>query len=130
MNYENTILALGAMGVLMLIQLLIADLVGIKSKHLPGSVVSTNHSILLFRVTRTVANTNESIAIFILAVLFGIFSGAQPIYMAYVSWGFVASRIIYAVCYYTNQQILRSITFGVSLLCLLGLFVVGFGAWV
>ena len=124
-NYEMTIYAIGGLALLLLFQLLVADVVGILSKHTPGSTIGGGHSNLLFRVSRTVANTNESIAIFILATLFCILSGASPTYTAYAAWGFVLSRALYAVCYYSNLQTLRSATFAISLLCLLGLLLTG-----
>lgn len=68
-TYSMTIAALGSVAVLMLCQLLIADVVGLRTKHVPGSQVPTDHDNLLFRASRVVANTNESIAIFILAVI-------------------------------------------------------------
>jgi len=128
--YESTILALGSMALLMLVQLVFADVVGIRSKHEPGSTVRADHKNLLFRSTRTVANTNESVAIFVLATLFCIFSNASPSYTAYASWGFVAARLIYAVFYYSNLQLWRSIAFGIAVLCLLALIVIGFSVWV
>ena len=67
-TYSITIIALGAMAVLMFCQLLIADVIGIRSKHVPGSQVAADHNNIHFRASRTVANTNESIAIFVLAV--------------------------------------------------------------
>ncbi len=124
-TYELTIYALGAMALLMLLQVLIADVVGIKSKHMPGASVATNHDDVLFRATRAVGNTNESIAIFVLAALFCIFSGAAPDYTGYAAWGFVAARALYALCYYGNVQMLRSVAFGISLVFLAGLLGVG-----
>ena len=66
-SYTYTVYAIGSLAFLMLVQLLIADVVGIASKHIPGSLVPSDHSSFLFRSSRVVANTNESIAIFILA---------------------------------------------------------------
>ncbi|MFT4520317.1 MAG: hypothetical protein ACI9JM_002719 [Halioglobus sp.] len=83
--YQSTILALGAMALLMLVQLLFADLVGIKSKHIPGGLVPADHESLLFRSPRTVANTNESVIIFVLAVLFCVLSSASPSLTSYAS---------------------------------------------
>jgi len=125
-TYEMAIYAIGALALLMLLQLLVADVVGILSKHTPGSAIGGGHSDVLFRVSRTVANTNESIAIFILATLFCILSGASPTFTAYAAWGFVLSRALYAIFYYSNLQIFRSVIFGISLLCLLGLLLTGF----
>ncbi|MBL4672976.1 MAG: MAPEG family protein [Arenicella sp.] len=128
--YESTILALGSMALLMLVQLLIADVVSIKFKHLPGSSVPTDHNSLLFRSTRTAANTNESIAIFVLAILFCIFSNASPNFTAYAAWGFVGARLTYAGFYYSNRPLLRSLTFVISLLFLLALLLIGLSVWV
>jgi uncharacterized MAPEG superfamily protein len=124
--YQSTISAMGAMSLLLFCQLLVADAVGIRSGHTPGATVGTDHDKLLFRVTRTVANSNESIAVFILAVLFCIFAKASPQYTAYAAWGFVVSRAAYALCYYFNIKLLRSVIFGVALICLLSLIVLGF----
>lgn len=126
--YENTILAMGAMALLMFVQLIFADLVGVRSKHTPGGLIPVDHEKLLFRSTRAVANTNESIAIFILASLFCIFSNASPIYTAYASWGFVVARLFYALFYYGNLRLCRSATFGISLLFLSALMVIGVSA--
>ena len=60
-TYQYTIYAMGAMSLLLLLQLLVADVVGIRSKHTPGAAVAADHDDLLFRASRTVANTNESI---------------------------------------------------------------------
>ncbi len=128
-TYSLTIAALGALGALMLCQLLIADITGLRSGHLPGSQVPANHDEPLFRTVRTVANTNESIAIFILAVLFCLLSGAPAESTAYAAWAFVAARLLYAVCYYANLKPLRSIMFGLSLLAIAALLVIGFSGW-
>ena len=125
-TYGSTIYALGALAILTLIQLLVADVVGITRKHIPGTPVLGDHSDLLFRVTRTVANTNESIAIFLCAVLFCILSSASPTFTAYAAWTYVFSRIFYAFCYYTNLQTMRSICFVVVALSLLALILIGF----
>lgn len=124
-TYSLTILALGAIALLMLVQIIIADAIGIKSRHTPGASIRADHSDLLFRSSRTVANTNESIAIFVLAALFCIYSNASPAYSAYAAWSFFTARALYALFYYLNLQTLRSVTFGVSLICLAAMLVVG-----
>ena len=124
-NYEVAILALGALAFLLVVQIIVADVVGFRSKHIPGEGIAANHSSLLFRASRTVANTNESIAAFIVLVLFCIFSGASAAYTGYLSWGYVLARSIYAICYYLNQQILRSVCFGISIFMLVGMLLVG-----
>lgn len=126
--YAATVLAVGTMGALLLVQILIADVVGIKRRHVPGSPVAGGHEDLLFRVSRTVANSNESIAVFLCAVLFCVGAGASPAYTAYAAWGYVGARAAYALCYYLNAQTPRSLVFALSLLALLTLLVLGFVA--
>lgn len=128
-SYSTTISALGFLAILMFGQLLIADLIGIKSKHTPGSQVPSDHGNPLFRASRAVANINESVAIFLLAVLFCMLSGASAIATGYSAWAFVISRLLYAVCYYSNWQLPRSAMFAVSLVALAALLVIGFSAW-
>lgn len=109
----------------MFVQLLVADVLGIRNKHVPGTPVEPDHSNLLFRASRAVANTNESVAIFVCALLYCTLGYAHPIYTAYLAWAFVLARALYAVCYYANLQTPRSICFGLSLLILLAMLVVG-----
>ena len=124
-SYELTIQSWGALGLLLLVQLLVADLIGIKSKHVPGTPPEQSHANLLFRASRTVANTNESIALYIILVLFCVFSGADATYTGYLSWAYVIGRAVYAVFYYVNQPTMRSVSFGITLLVLIGLLVTG-----
>ena len=120
--------AIGAMALLMMLQLLLADIVGISRRHEPGSGVAGGHDDPFFRVTRTVANTNEIIAIFVLAVLFCVWSGASEEMTAWAAWAFVATRGAYAICYYLNLKVLRSTCFSASMVALIALLVIGFRA--
>ncbi len=124
-SYELTTYSLGALALLMLVQMTVADVIGIRAKQIPGTPPEQNHENPLFRASRTVANTNESIGVYLVVILFCIFSGADATYTGYLSWTFVIGRVIYAVCYYTNQQTLRSTVFGISLLALVGLLGLG-----
>jgi len=124
-TYSSSIATLAVIAGTMLIQLLVADATGILRKHVPGTKVSDDHSDLLFRVSRTVANTNESIAIFVCALLFCILSGASPVFTAYAAWSYVSFRMAYAVAYYLDLKLLRSICFGLSALALFALLLVG-----
>ena len=128
-TYATTIVALGALAVLMLCQLLVADVIGIRAKHVPGSQIPTDHKNLLFRASRAVANTNESIAVFILAVLFCILSGAPASTAGVSAWGFVIARALYSACYYLNWQAARSVMFGLSLVAIVSLLVCGGAVW-
>jgi len=123
-TYASSVNAMIALGGLMLVQLLVADVVGIQNKHTPGTPVQADHNNLLFRVTRTVANTNESIALFVILLLGCLFSGAHAGYTAIAAWVYVAARTGYMVCYYGNLQLLRSTVFGVALLSLLALLLI------
>jgi uncharacterized MAPEG superfamily protein len=123
--YQATVAAAGSTALLMLIQVLIADVVGIRAGHLPGTAVPGSHSDLLFRVTRVVANTNETIGLFILLLLYCVLGGASQEYTGYGAWAYVVTRAAYALCYYFDQRMLRSIVFALSLLALAGLLAVG-----
>ena len=110
---------------LLFVQLLVADVLGILGKHKPGSVVAADPTNSLFRALRTVANSNESIAIFILAIAYCMLNGGSTEYTSYAAWGFVGARMAYAACYYLDLRILRSSVFGVSLLMLAALLIIG-----
>ena len=122
--YHFTIAALAAAGGLQLIQLLIADVAGIKNGHNPGVTIKADHDKFHFRSARTVANMNESVAIFILFALAGILAGADPAWLGRLAWGYTLARVLYAVCYWFNIKKLRSTMFGISLLALAGMGVI------
>lgn len=124
-TYSLAINALGAVSVLTLVQLIVADIVGIGRKHVPGTTIAGDHADLLFRVSRTVANTNESIAIFLCALLFCILRSAPAEWTGYAAWGYVIARVAYAACYYADYKTPRSICFAASLLSILALVLVG-----
>lgn len=123
--YSSTVAALGVLGGLMLTQFLIADFTGIKRKHVPGETAVANHDDFLFRATRVVANTNESIGMFLVLLAFCVFSSVSPSTTSLAAWTFVGIRFVYALCYYLDIRVLRSIVFGLSLLVLLALLVAG-----
>jgi len=124
--YSSVVTAIGVLAVLLLGQILVVDVLGIRAKHVPGSQVPTDHDNPLFRASRVVGNTNEGIALFILAVLFCVFSGASPSLTSYAVWTYVVARFLFALCYYFNQQTLRSTMFGASLLAMIALVLIGF----
>ena len=124
-TYASTVAALGTLSFLMLCQVLVVDVLGIRAGHQPGAQVPVDHDNLLFRASRTVANSNESIAVFILAALFCLLSGASPETTAYATWAYVAARLAFACCYYLNLKLFRSIMFGLSLLSVAALLVIG-----
>ena len=126
--YDSTILALGAMGGLFLLQLLVVDVAGIRAKHEPGTPVEADPTDFHFRAVRAHANTNESIAAFVLLVLFAIFVGADPSWTNGAAIAFVAGRTSHMACYWAGLALARSASFAVAMLALIALFVTGLGA--
>ena len=127
--YKLTILMVGLTGFLMLLQLAISDVISIKSKHTPGYAVQEDHKDLLFRAHRAFANSNESVGLFVLFVLFGILSGANPSWLNAMAVCFWVGRVGHMLCYYTGLSTLRSIAFGISFIGLIGMFITGIGSW-
>ena len=128
-SYAPTVAVFGAIGSLFLIQLLIVDVVGIMSGHQPGGQVEQAHERLLFRVVRAHANTNESVAAFILLALFGMMLGVNPARLNACAVVYFVGRAAHMLCYYMNLKLMRSISFGVSLLGLIGMLIIGWVAW-
>jgi uncharacterized MAPEG superfamily protein len=120
---------MGATGGLLLVQLLVLDVAGLQARHRPGAPVEPDHGNFLFRASRAHANTNESIAAFILLGLFGVLSAAPAGWLNTLSWVYILARIAHMLCYYANVQLLRSLSFGVGLAALFGMLVVGVLAW-
>jgi uncharacterized MAPEG superfamily protein len=127
--YYITVLTIGVVGFLSLVQLLIADITAIKQKHTPGYPINPSHQSFLFRATRAHSNLNESIAIFILFALFGILSSCNPYWLNIFSLIYLISRILYMSFYYANLKLARSASFGISILSLLGMFVISISKW-
>lgn len=123
-DYQPTLITCGAMALLMLVQLIAADMIGIRARHVPGTPVEANHDNALFRASRVVANTNESVAIFVLLIVFALGTSASPDYTSYATYSYVAARVAYALCYYMNLQTPRSVMFGISIVSLAALFLV------
>ena len=126
--YQVTVTVLGMTALMLLVQLLVMDVVGLRNGHTPGQPVSGGHGDMHFRSYRAHANTNESIAIFVLAAAFAMFSGADPYWVNTSAMIYFAGRLAHMLCYYANVGLLRSISFGVSLTGLVGLLLAGFRA--
>ena len=123
--YTGVVAALGATGALILLQMLVADFAGIRARHVPGTPVPSDHGLFLFRAVRAHANTNESVAAFVLLALYGIFSAANAQWLNVLAWTYVGARIAHMLSYYADLRLLRSIVFGIGLLALLAMAVVG-----
>jgi len=120
---------MGLSGLTFFVQLLVADIVAIKFRHIPGYPVEPNHNDLHFRSNRALSNTNESVAIFILFVCFSILSSANANLLNISATVYLVGRVGHMLCYYSNLKLLRSISFGVSLLGLAAIFIVGIVGW-
>lgn len=120
--YTWTLGAMAAMGGMMLVQILIVDFAGIRARHLPGAPVPVDHKNILFRATRAHANTNESIAVFILLAAVGVLAGARAEWLAWLTWTYVGARLLHMLFYYADLRWQRSTAFGVGLVALLGMF--------
>jgi uncharacterized MAPEG superfamily protein len=127
--YQSSILVLGLTGALSLLQLLVFDITAIKLKHPPGYPIESSHKNMLFRFSRAHANTNETMGVMILLFLFTVFTAADPIWVNRLMAAYFLSRFLHMVCYYAAWSTLRGVVFGVSLLSLIGLFVLGMLAW-
>lgn len=128
-TYHFTIYIMGIMGFLLLVQLIIADLAGIKSGHQAGYPIPPDRNNFLFRAARAHANTNESISTFILFAITGMLSSANPFWLNVLSISYFLCRIAHMLFYYSNQKALRSTVFGISLVALLGMFITTLTAW-
>lgn len=126
--YKLTILMMGLTGLLLIVQIIIADVVALKQKHTPGYPVIPDHSSLLFRASRAHANTNETIAAFILLTVFGLFAQADAYYMNVFASVYFAGRVTHMLSYYGNVKPVRSIAFGIAIAGMVGLFVTGISA--
>lgn len=124
-EYTSPVVALGAMGLLMVIQVSVADFASMRARKVPGAPVEADHGSFLFRATRALANTNESVAIFLLLVLYGVLIGAAAQPLAVAAWVYVAGRVGHMLTYYANLGVARSLCFAVSMLALLALAVIG-----
>ncbi|EGR3260315.1 MAPEG family protein [Vibrio cholerae] len=128
-QYGTSVLVLGLSGMLFFVQLLVADVVGIKKGHIPGTAVMDGHESFLFRSNRAFANSNETVGILILFTLFAILSSANPVWVNNLSIVYFIGRVGHMVFYYANFQLMRSVFFVVSAIGLLGIFITGLMRW-
>jgi uncharacterized MAPEG superfamily protein len=113
----------------LLLQLIIADIALFLQKHQAGHPLEPNHAHFVFRAVRAHANTNESISIYILLLLLGIFSHASADWLATFSGLYCLARLAHMCFYYFNIHIARSISFALSLIGLSGMFLTGVISW-
>ncbi len=121
--YYPAVAAYAVLGVLVLVQVLVSDVAAIRAGHVPGMPVTSGHDDFLFRATRAHANTNESLATFLLLSLAAIFLGANATWTNRLVVVFVAARALHMLAYYTDLRPLRSTAFTIGLVCLIALAV-------
>jgi len=126
--YGSALTAWVILGALYLVQAVVADLVAIRSGHVPGMPITTGHADLLFRSTRAQANTNENLPIFILLSVAAMLLGAGAVWTNRLVWTFVLARAAHMLAYYADLRPVRSAIFGISTFALIGLLVVCLGA--
>ncbi len=124
-DYQGLVLSLGVLAALMLVQLLVVDMTGIRAKHVPGMPVEGGHDNFLFRAVRAHGNSNESLPTFLLITIFALAIGAHPGALNTLVMVFVCARAGHMLCYYLDWRIARSISFGVGLIAMAGLLVAG-----
>jgi uncharacterized MAPEG superfamily protein len=121
--YGPTILGMALAGFLLLLQLIVADVAAIRAGNKPGHPIPADSSAFIFRSARAHANTNESIAAFMLFAVAGMLASASPYWLNILSLAYLGCRAGHMAAYYAGLNLVRSIFFGVSLLVLLGMFV-------
>ena len=124
-TYPGTVLAWLLAGVLVLIQLLVADVAGLRAGKAPGVPVAGGHDQFLFRATRAFDNTRESLGLFVLFTLVCVAGGAEAPWVNGLALAWVGARAAHALCYWCDWRSARSIAFIVSLIALGGLAVLG-----
>jgi uncharacterized MAPEG superfamily protein len=94
-----------------------------------GSVDNKNPRMQLAQLTgrgaRAVGahmNAFEALAVFAPAVLVAHLAGADPVWSARLAVIFLAARALHGIFYLADLDLLRSTSFGVGMVCVLGLF--------
>ena len=67
-------------------------------------------------------NAWEALPFFTAGVVVSQLAGADPAAAASLSLGYLATRILHPIVYLANLDVLRSLVFGVGLVCVVGLF--------
>lgn len=122
--YQGLLTASAVLAALMLAQLLVADVAGMRAKHVPGMPVTGGHGDFHFRATRAHANTNENLPVQVLLIVVAVLLAADPRWSAGAAWAFTAARAGHMAFYYFDLRLARSIAFGVGVTAQLALLVV------
>lgn len=122
--YTSALAACVTLGGLIFIQVLVVDFAGIKAKHVPGMPVTDGHASFLFRAVRALANTNETLGLFLLLMFAALLLQASAAWVNGLAWSFTVARGLHMVCYYARWGSARGIAFGAGLLAQFGLLIV------
>jgi uncharacterized MAPEG superfamily protein len=113
--YHSLLAASAVLAALVMVQVLVADVAGMRVKHVPGMPVAGGHGDFHFRATRAHANTNENLPVQVLLTLLAVLLAADPRWSAGAAWAFAAARAGHMAFYYFDLRLARSIAFGVGL---------------
>jgi uncharacterized MAPEG superfamily protein len=119
--YQPTLVACAALAALIMVQVLVADYASIRSKHVPGMPITDGHASFLFRSSRALGNTNETLGLFLLVFGLAVLFAARAPWVNALVWAYVAGRAGHMLFYYLRQGLLRSLSFGLGLGATLGL---------
>ncbi|MEK6805021.1 MAG: MAPEG family protein [Pseudomonadota bacterium] len=119
--YHSSLVALFVLAALVILQSLIADVAGIRAKHVPGMPVTDGHKSFFFRAVRAHGNSYENLGLFLLLVLVCLFAGASVTWVRNWIWVFVAARAAHMACYYADLRTARSAAFTAGVVAELGL---------
>ncbi|MGE3348572.1 MAG: MAPEG family protein [Ramlibacter sp.] len=128
-TYHVTLAAMTLAALLLVVQLIIADLTAIRSRHKAGYPIPADSKTFLFRSARAHTNTNESISAFVLLATVGVLSSAPPGALGFLSMSWVICRLAHMGFYYANRKSWRSLSFAASLLVLVAMFAVVGKSW-
>ena len=122
--YQGLLTASAVLAALMLAQLLVADVAGMRAKHVPGMPVAGGHGDFHFRATRAHANSNENLPVQVLLIVVAVLLAADPRWAAGAAWTFTVARAGHMAFYYFDLRLARSIAFGIGVAAQLALLVV------
>lgn len=119
--YGPAVTACVVLAGLILVQVLVADLAGIRAQHVPGMPVTEGHGSFLFRAARALANTNETLGLFLLLMGCALLLQASAAWVNTLAWVYVGARGAHMASYYARYGRARGAAFGVGLAAQAGL---------
>jgi uncharacterized MAPEG superfamily protein len=121
--YHSTLLAATVLAGLVVLQILIADVAGMRVKHVPGMPVIEGHASFHFRAVRAIGNTNEGLGLTLLLLALALALGASPPWVNGLAWAYVAGRAGHMTFYYAKVGWARSTAFSIGLAAQVGLLI-------